>query len=102
MQLSESQKKKLRAIGHTLKPIVTVGSAGLTESVIEEFARSLEHHELMKVKISADDREQRDDIIDRLCTSAKAKLIQRVGNIALICKIRNKKSKILTQISSNK
>ncbi|MEE9342811.1 MAG: YhbY family RNA-binding protein [Gammaproteobacteria bacterium] len=100
MHLSETQKKKLRAIGHTLKPVVTVGSAGLTASVIEEFARSVEHHELLKIKVIADDRIQRDAIIEQLCVSAKAQLIQRVGHIALICKISNKKSRIIEQISS--
>jgi RNA-binding protein len=98
MQLSESQKKRLRGLGHKLKPVVTIGTAGLTSSVLEEFAQSIGHHELMKVKISAGDRDERDRIVEQLCNSGQAQLIQRVGNIGLFMKLKKKDSKLLAQL----
>jgi RNA-binding protein len=84
MKLSESQKKYLRGRGHDLKPLITVGGAGLSESLLNEFESTLAHHELIKVKVRSGDRQSRDDLITRLCTSHKAVLIQRVGNVALL------------------
>ena len=52
MSLTEQQKKRLRGMGHNLKPVILVGAGGLSESLLEEFDRSLAHHELMKIKIS--------------------------------------------------
>ncbi len=84
MNLSESNKKFLRGLGHQLKPVVAVGDAGLSSSVMQEFESSISHHELIKVRIRAGSRESRDTLIDGLCRQGSAELIQRIGNVALI------------------
>jgi RNA-binding protein len=84
MALSEAQKKYLRGLGHRLKPLIMVGDAGLTDSVLAEFESTLAHHELLKVRVRADDRQSRDAIIASLCGAGSAELVQRVGNIALL------------------
>lgn len=84
MALSESQKKYLRGLGHTLKPLLMVGDAGLSESVLAEFESTIAHHELVKIKVRTGDREIRDDIIARLCANESTALIQRIGNVALL------------------
>ena len=98
MQLSESQKKRLRGLGHKLKPVVTIGSAGLTTSVLEEFIQSIEYHELMKVKINVGDRDERDRILVELCDKGHAQMIQRVGNVGLFLKPRQKDSKLSSRL----
>jgi len=65
-----------------------VGNAGITESVQRELELSLEHHELMKVKISSGDRESRRKIIQQLCDTTQAELVQAIGHIALIYRPR--------------
>ena len=94
MALSESQKKYLRGLGHGLKPVVMVGDAGLTESVRAEFERSLEHHELIKLRVKVGDREERDRIIMSLCDSSAAELVQRIGNVALLYRENPEKKRI--------
>jgi len=84
MKLSESQKKYLRGRGHNLKPVIAVGDAGLSESLLAEYDSSLAHHELMKVKVRAADRITRDAMIDALCSNHAATLVQRIGNVALL------------------
>ncbi len=84
MILSESQKKFLRGLGHQLKPALTVGDAGLSNSVMQEFNLTISHHELIKVRILAASRERRDVLIDDLCQRGSGNLVQRVGNVALI------------------
>lgn len=84
MNLSESQKKYLRGRGHDLKPLIMIGDAGLSESLLAEYESTIAHHELIKVKVRAGDRESRDTIIETLCSSHDAELVQRIGNVALL------------------
>lgn len=84
MKLSEPQKKYLRGRGHALKPVIIVADAGLSESVVAEFESTLNHHELIKVRVRTGDRAARDEIIERMCSDSKANLIQRIGNVALL------------------
>lgn len=82
--LTEHQKKHLRGLGHRLKPVLMIGDAGLSDSVLAEFEQTLDHHELIKVKVRVGDRSERDRLIRSLCTTADAELVQRIGNTALL------------------
>ena len=93
MALSEPQKKHLRGLGHALKPLIMVGDAGLTASLLAEFESTLAHHELIKVRVRVGDRNARDGIIDKLCTTASAELVQRIGNVALLYRHNPEKKK---------
>jgi len=84
MALSEKLKRELRGRGHALKPVVSIGNAGLSKAVLREIELSLEHHDLMKIKIAGVDRALRKDMIDRLCATCGADLVQAIGHIALI------------------
>lgn len=94
MAFSESQKKYLRGLGHALKPVVMVGDSGLTDTVRAEFESSLEHHELIKIRVKVGDRSERDNIILSLCESANAELVQRIGNMALVYRENPDKKRI--------
>jgi len=84
MSLTKKMKRDLRGRGHTLKPVVSTGNAGLSKAVLREIDLSLEHHELMKIRIGATDREQRKIIISEICDSCNAEIVQAIGHIALI------------------
>ncbi len=88
MTLSKKQILELRGRGHHLKAIVTVGSAGLSEAVVREVDLSLEHHELMKIKVASQERDDRNTLIETLCQTIGAELIQRIGNVALLYRKR--------------
>jgi RNA-binding protein len=94
MEISESQKKFLRGLGHQLKPVIIVGDAGLSESLMKEFSSTIDHHELIKVRIRAGDREIRDQIINDLCVKESASLVARIGNVALVFRRNKEKPKI--------
>lgn len=94
MTLTEAQKKFLRGKGHPLKPVIAIGNAGLTEGVLKEVITTIDHHELIKVKVRSADRELRDDVIADLCRKADAHLIKRIGNVALIYRRNADKSKL--------
>ena len=84
MTLTEQQKREFRGRGHHLKPVVTIGNAGLTDAVIRELDLSLEHHELMKVRISSAGRDERGKIITAVCAACNAEAVQTIGNTALL------------------
>ena len=92
--LTEKQKHQLRGLGHKLKPVVMIGSAGYTPAVRNELDLSLAHHELLKVRINVGDREKRDELVNRLCTETAAQLVHRIGNVALIYRRKPDKSRI--------
>lgn len=84
LKITEKQKRHLRSLGHALKPVVIIGAHGYTESVRTELDMSLQHHELLKVRVGIGEREARDLTISQLCFDMKAQLVQRIGHIALI------------------
>jgi RNA-binding protein len=84
MSLTETFKRKLRGRGHALKPVISIGNAGLSKAVLREIELSLEHHELMKIKIAGTDRDTRRQMIDEICTRFGAELVQAIGHIALV------------------
>lgn len=84
MALTEKQKKHLRSLAHKLNPVVIVGQHGLTEPVLQELEPTLEHHELIKVRVNAGDREERDAMIREMCERTGAELVQRVGHVAVL------------------
>ena len=84
MNLTESQKKHLRGLGHKLKPVILVGNAGISEALLKEFDSTIGHHELIKVRFQAADRQQRDEMVDELCKRGAASLVTRIGNTAVL------------------
>ena len=89
MPLTEKQKRELRGRGHSLKPVVSIGNAGLKKAVLREIELSLDHHELMKLKIGGAGRAGRDLIIAQICDSTGAELVQAIGHIALVYRERS-------------
>ncbi|TCS38207.1 ribosome assembly RNA-binding protein YhbY [Reinekea marinisedimentorum] len=84
MSLKQEQKKRLRTIGHKLNPIVMIGEKGLTDTVMAEINRALDDHELIKVKVVAEDREDKKAMIEELVAETGAELVQTIGHIALL------------------
>jgi RNA-binding protein len=95
MALSEAQKKYLRGLGHNLKPLIMIGEAGLTDAVAAEFESTLAHHELVKIRVRVGDRKVRDRIIAEIGKSARAEVVQRIGNMALLFRPNPEKKKPL-------
>lgn len=81
---ANQEMKQLRAIGHKLKPVVTVAGNGLTEGVLAELDRALSDHELVKIKLAVGSREARAELIHEICDRSGAELVQGIGNVALL------------------
>lgn len=92
MDLTGKQKRHLRGLGHDLHPLVTVGGNGLSAGLLSELDQTLEHHELIKVRVNAGDREERKKLIEELTSKSGATLVQTVGHVALLYRKAEKPS----------
>ena len=50
--LSSKERRQLRGLAHSLRPVVIVAGKGLAPAVLDELDRALNDHELIKVKVS--------------------------------------------------
>ena len=84
LKLTPVERSALRAEAHALKPVVIIGEAGLTPSVIKEISASLDSHGLIKVRVFGDDREMRNEIYENICTELQAHPVQHIGKLLVI------------------
>ena len=82
--LTSSQSRFLRGQAHDLKALLQIGAKGLTSAFLAELDAVLEQHELVKVKIGAEDRETRDAMIGEIVDKSGAALVQRIGHVAVL------------------
>ena len=80
----EPTDRALRAIGHQLRPIVTIGDRGLTDAVAEAADEALARHELIKVKLPAGAKAERTGTAEALAARCAARCVQLIGRTALL------------------
>ena len=81
--LTNQQRRWLKKQSHHLKPVVQLGQAGLSDAVLAEIENALDHHELIKVRVNGGDRDQRAAEVDGIAARTGAKLVQRIGHVAV-------------------
>jgi RNA-binding protein len=86
--LTSKERARLKARAHALEPFVQVGAAGVTDAVAKEVDKALTAHELIKVRIGTDDREERVALGDDLSARTGADVVHRVGKILILFRPR--------------
>lgn len=84
MKLSTKQKQFLKGLAHSIKPVVQLGANGFTEGVLAEIDIALAHHELIKVKVPSDDREEKALIMDAIVRETQAHKLQVIGHVLIL------------------
>lgn len=84
MNLTGKQRRYLRAMGHGLKPIITIGKQGLSAALLRELDQCLLAHELVKVKILESCPVSRDDAGAELSAATASALAQTIGRTVLL------------------
>ena len=98
MTTSATDKKHLRRLGHNLKPVVTIATKGLTDTVNAEIDRALNDHELIKVKVAVGDRTAKKSVSEDICDRHGAELIQSIGHMLLIFRAAKKPNPKLSNL----
>lgn len=93
MPLNSRQRQFLKAQAHSLNPVVMLGNDGLSENVIKELETSIEHHELVKVKINAGP--ERKEQASEVASAVKAELVCVVGRVAVLFRQRKDDSRFV-------
>jgi RNA-binding protein len=84
LELTVEQRKYLKAQAHALKPVVMIGSQGLSEAVVKEAERAIAAHELIKIRVLGDERDAREAYLAQLCEALNAAPVQHIGKLLLI------------------
>lgn len=84
IKLTPAERSALRAEAHGLNPVVMIGEAGLTESVVKEISASLDAHGLIKVRVFGDDREARVGMYEQICADLDAAPVQHIGKLLVL------------------
>ena len=84
MALTPSQTRYLRGLAHPLKPVLLLGGKGVTPGVLKELEQALDDHELIKVRLTGEDRSERADVLAQLVKSSRAEAVQQIGHIAVL------------------
>lgn len=81
MAVNDKQRRYLKGLAHPLKPVILIGNNGLTDNVLSEIDNALNHHELIKVRVSGQERADRKQMLDTIAVKTGADLIMVIGHI---------------------
>ena len=91
--LTPKQRRELRARAHALHPVVAIGHAGLSPAVLHEIDVALAAHELIKVRVHADDRDEREAHLAGICEALEAAPVQHLGKVLVLWRPNPEKKK---------
>lgn len=83
-KLTKKQQKFLKGVAHNINPMIIIGANGVTDSLMKELDGTLEHHELLKIKMAAAEREDRKAIVEFILKETGAELVQSIGKTCVI------------------
>jgi len=92
--LKKSMKYNLKSAAHALKPTVLMGAKGFTPAVLQEIDLALTAHELIKIKLTGVERDDKQELIEIICKDLNAHLIQIVGRMATIYRKKPEEIKV--------
>lgn len=84
LPLSSNERRELRARAHNLDPVVSIAENGLTEGVLKEIEVNLNAHELIKIRVYGDSRENRLAYLEQICTELDAAAVQHIGKLLVV------------------
>jgi putative YhbY family RNA-binding protein len=83
-QLTSAQVRELRARAHGLNPVVSIAENGLSDAVLKEIDVCLKAHELIKIRVYGDSREDRLAYYERICQELAAAPVQHIGKLLVV------------------
>lgn len=92
--LTSKQRKYLRGLAHNLDPVVMIGRGSVSDGVIAETRNALESHELIKVRIDADEGSDRREMAGELASRTDSELVGTIGKIAILYRRHPEEPKI--------
>ena len=88
---SSELRRRLRAAGHALPPVVQIGKLGTTPAIAKQVARALLDHELIKVKLGTECPESRFEVAAAFAARPGVRVAQILGRTVLLYQRHPKK-----------
>lgn len=82
--LDRDTRLSLRSQAHGQDPVVLLGANGLTEAVLKEIDRALTAHELIKIRVPGDDRDEREALFNEMADKLNAARVQMIGKLLVL------------------
>jgi putative YhbY family RNA-binding protein len=86
--LTSAERRALKGRAHRLSPVVLIGEAGLTPTVVAEVDRALQAHELIKIRVMGTERAAREALLGAVCAATDAAPVQHIGKILVVYRER--------------
>lgn len=93
--LTGKQRSFLRALAHSLKPLVQIGHGGLTDSVLAAIDGALSTHELIKVRITGNEEASAQELALAIAAGTHSTVAQVIGKTLVIYRARKKEPVIV-------
>ena len=84
MTLTNRQIRQLKGLAHHLKPVVIIGNRGPVQQVIDEVDTALAHHELIKIRLPAIPKSDKQAVIDKVCGQCSCLSVGLTGRVAIL------------------
>ena len=81
-ELSNAEKRALKAKAQSLEPVVKLGHAGLSDAFVRSMDAALTLHGLVKMKFS-DFKDQKHELAPQIAEKTASTLVMQVGNVAV-------------------
>jgi len=84
-KLNSFQRKHLKGLAHSIKPVVFIGRNGLTPAICLSAEKALDQHELIKVKfIDFKEKDQKNEIAGVLESETGSEVVGIIGHAVIL------------------
>ena len=87
-ELTSAERQALKGRAHRLSPVVLIGEAGLTPTLLAEVDRALRAHELIKIRVMGAERGAREAMLGAVCAATGAAPVQHIGKVLVVYRER--------------
>jgi RNA-binding protein len=88
--LTGKQRSFLRALAHSLKPVIQIGHGGLTGAVVAAIDGALQTHELIKIKFAGNEEASAADLAPEIAERTRSSVAQVIGKTLVVYRARKK------------
>ena len=92
--LTGKQKRYLRSLANTIKPITQVGKEGISDSLFSSVDDAFNTHELIKLNVLKTCDGDINEIAIEICSNCSCELVQKIGKTLVFYK-KAKEPKII-------
>lgn len=93
--LKGKDRAYLKSLANTMDPLVQIGKSGLSDGLIRQLDKSLEDHELVKIRVLQNSPLGVKEIVEEILTKTGAEFVQQIGSKLTIYRESKEHKKII-------